>query len=406
MTTSYFIFGFDEWAGRLPIILISTGSALLIFLIGKSLFSRWVGFLASLLATATPMFQYFGKAINHEPLVLFSILLGVYSFIRWAKTNQNNWYLIFLLSALLTGLSGWHGYFLYPFLIILAFFYYRIRFKKSLWVLIILMGTFLGHQIHTALLLGKLDLGLFSQLLIRTGFGTQFSYSKFFIQETRWMTIYFTRILAGGSIVYLLLRAKSIASIKKVSFSTALVLALFGFGLSIPLIFSQQAFIHDYLNIYLLPFMALATALVLISLIKIFPRSIVVLLALLLIAGVFLERQSFLKALQTGHANRPYVELAWLIKQKQVVNEDTRFLIEANNFYNFAYPFLWNYAYPAFIDSRTDNLTSFKKEQKALEGQYDYLITVETNPVEESLIKFLKASYEEEKVDKFTFYRF
>jgi len=389
------------------VILLSTGSVLLIFLIGKSLFNRWVGFLAGLLAVATPMFRYFGKSINHEPLVLFSTLLGTYSFIRWYKDKkQNSWYLIFLLSALLTGLSGWHGYLLYPILITLIFFYDKNRIKKSLWTLVILLGTFLAHQAHTLLLSGKLDLSLFSQLLIRTGFGAQFSYLKFFIQEARWITIYFTRILAIGSIVYLLLRLKSTVFSKKVPFSTAVIFALFTFGLGIPLIFNQQAFIHDYLNIYLLPFSTLATALVFKSLSKIFPRPIVVLLAFLLITGTFLERQGFLKALQTSHANQPYVELAWIIKQKQIANEQTRFLIEANNFYNFAYPFLWNYAYPAFIDSRTDDLISFKKEQKALENQYDYLITVETNPIEEGLIKFLEVNYEKEKIDKFSFYRF
>jgi len=416
LTASYLIFNLDEWAGRLPIILISTGSVLLIFLIGKSLFSKWVGFLAGLLAVATPMFRYFGKSINHEPLVLFSTLLGTYSFIRWYKGNkQNSWYLIFLLSALLTGLSGWHGYLLYPILITLTFFYDKNRTKKSLWALVILIGTFLAHQAHTALLSGKPDLSLFSQLLVRIGLGTsdsvqaqitQFSYPKFFIQEARWMTIYFTRILVVGSIVYLLLKVKSIVSIKKVSFSTSVIFSLLVFGLSIPFIFNQQAFIHDYLNIYLLPFLALATALVFKSLSRIFPKPIIITLAALILAGVCLERQSYLAVLQESHANQSYVELAKLIKQKQVANEQDKFLIEAANFYNFAYPFLWNYAYPAFIDSRTDDLPSFKKDQKALEGQYDYLITVETNPVEEELIKFLEVNYEKEKIDKFTFYRF
>lgn len=82
VTASYAVFGIAEWAGRLPFILVSTGSAILMFLIGQRLKSTLVGLAASLFFMATPMFQYFGKAINHEPVTLFTVLLASFSLVN------------------------------------------------------------------------------------------------------------------------------------------------------------------------------------------------------------------------------------------------------------------------------------------------------------------------------------
>jgi len=413
LTLSYALFGFGEWAGRLPFILLSSLSALLIFLIGKQLYNRWVGLVGGMFFMATPMFIYFGKAINHEPAVLFSTLLGVYSFIKWLKTRQIRWYYWYLVSSLLTGFSGWHGYLLYPILTIVTLWHQKKYFPKSLLAMGILFITFSLHQLHTWLISGKPNLELFSQFLTRTGLATPnlieaqiigFTYPKFFIQELRWLTIYFTRILCIGSLFFLSYSLVKFIKNKALNFPTTLVIALFSYGFTIPLIFSQQAFIHDYLNIYLAPFMAIATAIILVSLTKFLSPFLKIPLITLIILAVFLERQQFLGALQTSHANQPYVGLAKLILAKRQ-NPDAQFLIEANNFYNFAYPFLWNYAYPTFIDSRTDDWQSYQKRQKDLEVTYQYLITVTTHPVDEKLTSYWDKDFAKDTSAGFTFYK-
>lgn len=411
LTISYSLFGFSEYAGRLPFILCSIASAILIFLIGQKLYNRYVGFFTSLFFMATPMFNYFGKSINHEPLVLFSILLAVYSYISWIKNSKQKSYHCYLLSALITGLSGWHGYFIYPFLLVLTFFYNKRSTKKCFVPLIILLGTFFFHQAHTFLISGEFNIELISQFLTRTNLGKQsnvqgqiiqFSYPKFFIQELRWLTIYFTRFLLLGSVIFILLTLKESPE-KRLKFSTAIVLTLLGFGATIPFLFSQQAFIHDYLNIYLLPFFSLATAIFLEKLKKVFNKRLIIYLSLILTVGIFFERKTFLDVLQKGQAGKIYVELAQIINQKSEDNQ--KFLIEANNFYNFAYPFLWNYAYGKFIDSKTDNLASFLRQRQEIEKAYDFIITVETNPVESQLIKLFDEKYKKERIEIFTFYQ-
>lgn len=413
LTASYAAFGFPEWAGRLPFVLASTGSALLMFLIGKRLKSPLVGLTASLFFMATPMFQYFGKAINHEPATLFTVLLASFSLISWLQTKQKGWYRLFLASALLTGLTGWHGYLAYPFFTAAVWLTNRNKAKKTLLAWLILLATFSAHQLHTKLVTGSFNVELFSQFLTRIGLTSTdtaqaqivgFSYPKFFLQEARWLTIYLTRFLPIGTALYLGSAGLTFIRNKQLEFRHLFTLALLGFGASIPFIFAQQAFIHDYLNFYLLPGMALATTLVFERLSHSVPKIWQPFLIGLVTVGIFLERYPFLQSLQRGEAERAFVDLA-----NQIIpyrgSPQTRFLIEAGNFYNFAYPALWNYAYGTVIDNRNDTLKSFQDQEDIIVSGYDYLITVSTHPGEVPFQEYLQATYPSEVNGTFTFYK-
>lgn len=414
LTVSYAIFGWHEWAGRLPFIVATTISAALLYFLGKRFFSPFTGWLAGLFWMATPMFNYFGKAINHEPLVLLFVLMAVYSFFSWITTQKKQWFIWFLVSAFLTGISGWHGYLLYPFLTLVAAVKVKNKFFRSLWALGILLLTFLAHQLHTVLITGQFNFELFSQFLIRIGVSQQdpiqaqiinFSYPKFLLQETRWLTIYYTRFLLVCTGLWGLAFGLRRLKKQKISLSEVIILTLLAFGASVPLLFGQQAFIHDYLNFYLAPFLTLAAAAFIISLQKIFPKAIVIILGLLVTTGIFLERKSYLSVLQAGNGAQPYVQLAQQIVAKRTSSQ-IKFLLEADNFYNFAYPFLWYYAYGTYLDSATDSLESFKAKQNEYGSKYSYLITVKTHPVSQELSWYLETIFHKKEIDQqFTFYK-
>jgi len=186
---------------------------------------------------------------------------------------------------------------------------------------------------------------------------------------------------------------------RKKSFAAAIVFLFLLFGLSILIVFNEQVFIHDYLNFYLLPFFSLAGALVLE---RIFSKRLLIFLGLLLTLGIFFERKVFLDTLQKREAEKPYVELAFLINQKS--KGDKRFLIEANNFYNFAYPFLWNYGYGQYIDGKSDDLDLFLEDRRVIEKNYDFIVTVDTHPVEDRLKELLDENYKKEEEGVFNFY--
>lgn len=318
-----------------------------------------------------------------------------------------------MIGAILTGLAGWHGYLVFPFFTLLTFLFHRRQTKATFWPWLVLIAIFSLHQLHTRFITGGFNLSLLSQLLTRIGLGQtdsiqaqiiSFSYPKFFLQETRWLTIYFTRFLLVGSAIYMGVVLSRVIRKRDLAISDQVALMLFGFGASVPLLFAQQAFIHDYLNFYLLPGMALATALVLERFLRPLPRLWRPLLIGLVTVGIFLERYPFLQTLQRGEAERAYVDLAKLVVEKRQ-NPETTFLIEAGNFYNFAYPALWNYAYGTVIDNRNDTLKSFQEQEAKIVSQYDYLVTVSTHPSEAPFLEYLQTTYPAELKGNFTFYK-
>ena len=247
LTFSFSIFGIHEWSGRLPFVFFSVGSTFLIFLIARKLWSRRIGFFASLFLMVTPMFNYFGKMISHEPLVLLLCLITVYISIIWVREKKEFFYRLFLLSAFLIGISGWHGYLLFPFLSLHSYFFSKKHFKKSLIALLILIGTFVFHLGYSYLATGKLNTFMLKKFLSHTSLFDsdkgqleiiQFSWKKYLIQQARRIVIYFTGTLVLLSLGFLLRTFFYWKKVKrkKKFFEEVIVLVFLGLGLAVALL--------------------------------------------------------------------------------------------------------------------------------------------------------------------------
>jgi len=421
-TVSYGIFGLYEWAGRLPIVLISTGSVVLMYLLGVSLFNPLVGLTAGLLMLATPMFLYFGKAINHEPLVLFGVLWAVYGYVKWIgsdSSKQKNsrvtkkWLGIFIASSVYTGLAGWHGYLVYP-LLWLHLLVTR-RWKKLVGAIVpiaILVAIYFLHRWHTCTI-GDCSYSLFNKFLERAGAtvtdqSVQYTLFGLVYKLLVWVKAFYSLILMGLTSVYMMGLAAKVMVEKRLRMGNQMILMLLLYGLSIPAVFSEQAFIHDYLLIYLLPFMVLGSAVVAEKVIgpvakyvvetKKLPNEVnkqVVAggLSLVLMGSVVWQTNAFRVALQTSSFALPYYQMAQLINSLKKQNSETNVVIEARGYYELGYQYITNYSYGTHHTSRSDTLDKFMKDQKELEKDYTDLITVATNPVEQPLIDYLNSTY-------------
>ena len=102
-----------------------------------------------------------------------------------------------------------------------------------------------------------------------------------------------------------------------------LSLALLGWGFSYPLIFSNVVFVHDYFNIFFIPYLAVAAT-------YLFNRAKLA-LAIIFVLLVGWERQAFYRALLVTDSFQPGYELGRKINQ--VVPEDeTAFVIAEKEF--------------------------------------------------------------------------
>ncbi|MEK7576121.1 MAG: glycosyltransferase family 39 protein [Patescibacteria group bacterium] len=96
------ILGASLFVFRLPILILSALSAGALFLLGKELFNKKIGLLASMLFAFNPYTLWAGQIIKSEIMTIFFSILSVLFLVRGLRLEKN--YLIFL-SGLLIGLG-------------------------------------------------------------------------------------------------------------------------------------------------------------------------------------------------------------------------------------------------------------------------------------------------------------
>ncbi|MBF0275025.1 MAG: glycosyltransferase family 39 protein [Nitrospinae bacterium] len=110
---STWIFGTNEFTVRLPAILLSFCTTLLLYQLGKELFSEKIGFISVLIYNATIIFHVKGIVIDPDVPLIFFFLLSVYCFHRAIKTNKTSWWFFLGISTGLTLLSKYTGIMLF-----------------------------------------------------------------------------------------------------------------------------------------------------------------------------------------------------------------------------------------------------------------------------------------------------
>ena len=97
---SLFLFGQEEWAVRVLPILLSLGTIVLVYLIGKEIFNMETGLLAALLLAILPGDIYFAGIATFTFFIAFTI----WAYHRWLVTGRSM-YLIAAISSNLVGLG-------------------------------------------------------------------------------------------------------------------------------------------------------------------------------------------------------------------------------------------------------------------------------------------------------------
>ncbi|OGM05507.1 hypothetical protein A2125_00320 [Candidatus Woesebacteria bacterium GWB1_43_5] len=116
-----------EIIGRVVSIVFSLISTVLMFLIGRKLYGKWVGILAAFLFAFIPYNIYFSRVILPEPMSVAFALAGLYLFIKFVD-SENKWLLY------LSGAGFAISFLIKPFTVfylIPAFYYLYLKNGKS-----------------------------------------------------------------------------------------------------------------------------------------------------------------------------------------------------------------------------------------------------------------------------------
>lgn len=99
---SSLIWGMNEWALRLPSVLFSSGTIVLVYLLGRRLFSTQAGLLAAFLLTFSYWDFEFARHARMYAGFTFMFLLTLYAMYRGAVQGETFWYRVSLVCAGLT----------------------------------------------------------------------------------------------------------------------------------------------------------------------------------------------------------------------------------------------------------------------------------------------------------------
>ncbi len=251
------IFGYHEWAGRLPVILMSTGVILLIYMLGFQIRSRLLGFLAAMLALLTPAFQFFGRHTEHDQPALFFALIACVLYLAWSSNRSTIFFRLMIAASWLAQFSAWAGHLLMPCLILHYFFFVRKKdedYRDTLWLV---FAWVMGCAIVILYLVwaaGITPRVLYDRFVYRSKgtTGESFVFWEYYQRLYKLTGDYYTPILrllaVGGmiAVIWNMLRKKCTGM---ESFLPFLVL----WGWSHPFLLRQDMMWHDFRIYYLLP---------------------------------------------------------------------------------------------------------------------------------------------------------
>lgn len=401
---SFFLFGVGEWQTRIIPIFANLGMVYFFFLLVKNLWDKKIAALAAVFIIFSPIFIYFGKLTVHETVIPFFSLFSLYFYYRWTKNYSQKNYFFLVLGIIAGELIGWPAYYLPPLLCFHRFFFYKKhKENKKIYLLIPLSFlTFFLFLVHLFLLTGKLPIQDLWQIFLfrfHSGQGAQiwqFNFKDYLLQEARMMVIYFTRITAIFSLIFLLLLFNCFRK-KKLTSRDSYLLILLVYGFLHIFIFRNLAFIHDYMIYYALPFMALSASLGLWWFLdRIARRKINKIFFTVFIFLLFAtERIPFTFALLNTNMNKIGYDLGKILQQK--TQPEDKIFVASGEFGYYFEVFTRFYSDRNIDYNDAINLKNLK--------EYQLLVIPKThNYIDEEIKNELMQKYHSYEEDKFIFY--
>lgn len=262
VTASLALFGVHEWSIRLVSLVFSLLMLGAFYVLCRRFFHSLVGIFGIFTVIFTPMFIYYGKLPVHEQPVLFFSLVSLYFYLAWLKSWARSDFRKMLIFITLGFLTSWTG----AFVLILITFHlvlnhrYKVFRLFPAYLLVLLIAI-----LHLAHILVSSDLKDFSQTLAdRTSGGVSqgkqlFTPLTFVLKQIKWFFALYTRPLALITIISSSLLVFRAFNRRQLTPELQLCLLFLCWGFFEWLLVSRIAWIHDYMLIYFLPFVAFSS---------------------------------------------------------------------------------------------------------------------------------------------------
>ena len=149
---SLILFGHHEWALRLPAVVLSMLSLILLYRLALRIFGARVALLAAAAYATLPLAAHYGSQTCYECAIICLQLLALGTYHRWAGSGQTRALAWCALCIFIAGLFDWQGLFIVPGLLAHAAFFRGRETPERRWRVLLLpaaaVAAVLVHVVH------------------------------------------------------------------------------------------------------------------------------------------------------------------------------------------------------------------------------------------------------------------
>ncbi|MEM7822019.1 MAG: glycosyltransferase family 39 protein [Candidatus Aenigmatarchaeota archaeon] len=267
LSLSFRVFGISEWSAKIVQVVANFGSILFLYLIIKNTFNRKIALITCFFLVFSPMFFYMRNLISPDALIIFFIFATLYFYILWLKDKKYLYLYLLFITFSLGAFVEWSMHFIVPVILIHYFVLYKPKKKekrKSCLLILILLSfiTFSLNILHIWLVSGIKGLSdLYFIFLFRTNLNEaswkyNINLAELLNHLYRDISYFYTPMVFAVLLIFV---ARTI--IKKTFYIwDGLFLLVLASFLSYLFVFSNLYWIHDFLILFILPGVFLATA--------------------------------------------------------------------------------------------------------------------------------------------------
>lgn len=257
ISLSYQLFGVHNWAARLVPLSLTTGTIILTFLLARQLTTnRWAALIALIFCAFSPTYLFYGRMPAPHNLAVFFCMAAFYCYWRWF-VSRKQFFLVSLAGMLFMGVATeWTAYFtVAPILIHYLVFVKPPRNWKFIICLAIAPILLFAFYILWAYWLDGDDSlhYLWHRFLDRTvsvgSFANTYTLSEAWITFYKRSHLWLTSPVFLLSVIWLGISGWQMLN-WKLSPQAGLVMALFLFGFSHNVLFTNLVLVHDFAMFY------------------------------------------------------------------------------------------------------------------------------------------------------------
>ena len=257
------IFGIHEWVVRLTVLILSTPTIYLIYLIGQKIHSKNCGMLAAIFISLFPVFSYYSIVGIYESTNLMLCLMMIYFYIKWIDTKDNKYIYYSLIFFIVGANIAWQTYTVVPWL----FIHSVINNNRNQKVYLYIVVPFITLLIQAGYIYALMDSNVITTITKTFLYRISMSLPEDNFSLYQYISVISYRLITIIGLIPFCLSFLGLF-FREQKHRKDLSLILFFSGITWLIIMKNHCFIHEFTLLYITPFVSILASIGVLSLIN------------------------------------------------------------------------------------------------------------------------------------------